>query len=78
MAELSNDPLGQLAPGVTRAINHRGSLHVAATAKAAGIERFVYTSSCSVYGAATQDIVDEESPLAPADRVRDVQAAGRA
>jgi nucleoside-diphosphate-sugar epimerase len=65
MAELSNDPLGQLAPGVTRAINHRGSLHVAATAKAAGIERFVYTSSCSVYGAATQDIVDEESPLAP-------------
>jgi nucleoside-diphosphate-sugar epimerase len=65
MAELSNDPLGQLAPGVTHEINHKGSLHVAATAKAAGASRFVYTSSCSVYGAATEDLVDEESPLAP-------------
>src|SRR5436190_11507622 len=55
MAELSNDPLGQLAPGVTHEINHRGSLHVAERAKAAGVERFVYTSSCSVYGAAEQD-----------------------
>jgi nucleoside-diphosphate-sugar epimerase len=65
MAELSNDPLGQLAPTVTYEINHQGSLHVAATAKAAGVPRFVYTSSCSVYGAATQELVDEESPLAP-------------
>jgi nucleoside-diphosphate-sugar epimerase len=65
MAELSNDPLGQLAPDVTRDINHRGSVHVAATAKAAGVSRFVYTSSCSVYGAAVADLVDEESPLAP-------------
>lgn len=65
MAELSNDPLGQLAPTMTYEINHRGSLHVAATAKAAGVPRFVYTSSCSVYGAATSDLVDEESPLAP-------------
>jgi nucleoside-diphosphate-sugar epimerase len=65
MAELSNDPLGQLAPGVTHDINHRGSLHVAEAAKAAGVRRFVYTSSCSVYGAATQELVDEESPLAP-------------
>ena len=54
MAELSNDPLAQLAPEVTYEINHRGSLHVAATAKAAGVERFVYTSSCSVYGAAAR------------------------
>jgi nucleoside-diphosphate-sugar epimerase len=65
MAELSNDPVGQLAPEVTHEINHRGSLHVAATAKAAGVERFVYTSSCSVYGAAVADLVDEQSPLAP-------------
>ena len=65
MAELSNDPLGQLAPTATYEINHQGSLHVALTAKASGVERFVYTSSCSVYGAATQDLVDEESPLAP-------------
>jgi nucleoside-diphosphate-sugar epimerase len=65
MAELSNDPLGQLLPTITHEINHRGSVHVAAAAKAAGVPRFVYTSSCSVYGAATSDLVDEESPLAP-------------
>ncbi len=65
MAELSNDPLGQLAPDVTRKINHGGSVHVAEKAKAAGVTRFVYTSSCSVYGAAVEDIVDEDSPLAP-------------
>jgi nucleoside-diphosphate-sugar epimerase len=65
MAELSNDPLGALAPTITHEINHRGSLHVAATARSAGVERFVYTSSCSVYGAATSNLVDEESPLAP-------------
>ena len=65
MAELSNDPLGQLMPTITHEINHRGSVHVAATAKAAGVPRLVYTSSCSVYGAAVSDLVDEESPLAP-------------
>jgi nucleoside-diphosphate-sugar epimerase len=65
MAELSNDPLGELTPAVTHDINHHGSVHVATTAKAAGVSRFVYTSSCSVYGAATQDLVDEDSPLAP-------------
>jgi nucleoside-diphosphate-sugar epimerase len=65
MAELSNDPLGQLAPTLTYEINHKGSLHVAATAKEAGVTRFVYTSSCSVYGAAAEDLVNEESPLAP-------------
>jgi nucleoside-diphosphate-sugar epimerase len=65
MAELSNDPLGQLAPHVTRTINHGGSVHLARTAKAAGVERFVYTSSCSVYGAAEEDEVDETSPLRP-------------
>jgi nucleoside-diphosphate-sugar epimerase len=65
MAELSNDPLGQLAPDVTRTINHRGSVHLASIARAAGVQRFVYTSSCSVYGAAEQDLVDEDSPLHP-------------
>jgi nucleoside-diphosphate-sugar epimerase len=65
MAELSNDPLGQLAPHVTRTINHGGSVHLARTAKAAGVERFVYTSSCSVYGATDEDTVDEDSPLRP-------------
>jgi nucleoside-diphosphate-sugar epimerase len=65
MAELSNDPLGQLLPTITYDVNHKGSLHVANTAKAAGVERFVYTSSCSVYGVAEDDLVDEDSPVDP-------------
>jgi nucleoside-diphosphate-sugar epimerase len=65
MAELSNDPLAHLSSDATYAINHEGSLHVAAIAKAAGVSRFVYTSSCSVYGAAAEEFVDEESPLRP-------------
>jgi len=65
MAELSNDPVGQLNPGITYEINHGGSLHIAQLAKSVGIERFVYTSSCSVYGVAEQDTVDEQSPTSP-------------
>jgi nucleoside-diphosphate-sugar epimerase len=52
LAELSNDPLGEHDPATTYDINHRGSVRLAAAAKAAGVPRFVYTSSCSVYGAA--------------------------
>jgi nucleoside-diphosphate-sugar epimerase len=65
MAELSNDPLGQLAPTITYDVNHHGSLHLAKLAQSAGIERFVYTSSCSVYGLAEEDLVDESSQLRP-------------
>lgn len=65
MAELSNDPLGELLPTITYEVNHHGSLHVAETAKAAGVERFVYTSSCSVYGVAEEDLVDEDSAVNP-------------
>ena len=65
LAELSNDPLAYIAPEVTYDINHLGSLNVARNAKAAGVTRFVYTSSCSVYGAAAEDLVDEDSPLRP-------------
>ncbi|MEH2057461.1 MAG: SDR family oxidoreductase [Nostoc sp.] len=65
LAELSNDPLGQLAPDITYDINHKGSVHLAKLAKAAGIQRFVYTSSCSVYGFATEDYVTEESTINP-------------
>lgn len=65
MAELSNDPAGQLAPHITYEINHQGSLHIARLAKAAGVERFVYTSSCSVYGLTSEDFVDETSPVNP-------------
>jgi nucleoside-diphosphate-sugar epimerase len=65
MAELSNDPLGQLAPTITYEINHLGSVHLAELAKQAGVERFVYMSSCSVYGVATEGDVTEDSPTNP-------------
>ncbi len=65
MAELSNDPTGQLAPNITYEINHQGSVRLAELAKAAGVERFVYMSSCSVYGVATENYVTEESPVNP-------------
>ena len=56
MAELSNDPLGQLSPTITYEINHQGSVHLATLAKQAGVERFVYMSSCSVYGVADGEL----------------------
>src|SRR5690606_21770103 len=65
MAELSNDPTGALSPTITYEINHQGSVHLAELARAAGIERFVYMSSCSVYGVAEQDMVDETSKVNP-------------
>jgi nucleoside-diphosphate-sugar epimerase len=65
LAELSNDPLGENSPDVTYDINHRGSILLAKAAKAAGVPRFVYTSSCSVYGLATEDIVSETSEVNP-------------
>jgi nucleoside-diphosphate-sugar epimerase len=65
MAELSNDPAGQLAPKITYEINHLGSVRLAELAKKAGVTRFVYMSSCSVYGVADKDFVDEQSPVNP-------------
>jgi nucleoside-diphosphate-sugar epimerase len=65
LAELSNDPLGQNDPKITFEINHKGSVRLAKLAHEAGIRRFVYTSSCSVYGAGTGDFVDERSPPNP-------------
>ncbi|EFC81598.1 NAD-dependent dehydratase [Frankia sp. R43] len=65
MAELSNDPLGALAPDVTYKVNHQGSVQLAKLAKQAGVERFVYMSSCSVYGVATGSDVTETSPVNP-------------
>jgi nucleoside-diphosphate-sugar epimerase len=64
LAELSNDPLGQLAPDVTYLVNHLGSVRLANLAIAAGVERFVYMSSCSVYGVA-EGTVDESAPINP-------------
>src|SRR5436190_15258951 len=65
LAELSNDPLGQLLPTITYEVNHQGSVHLARLAKDAGATRFVYASSCSVYGVAEEELVDEESPVRP-------------
>ena len=65
LAELSNDPLGETVPKITREINHRGSVRLAKLAKEAGVGRFVYTSSCSVYGAGAGDFLDESAPVNP-------------
>jgi nucleoside-diphosphate-sugar epimerase len=65
LAELSNDPLGDTIPEITRQINHLGSVRLAKLAKAAGVPRFVYTSSCSVYGAGTGDFLDETAQVNP-------------
>jgi nucleoside-diphosphate-sugar epimerase len=65
LAELSNDPLGQNKPEITYQINHLGSLNLARNAKSAGVPRFVYTSSCSVYGVGSGDFLTEEAPVNP-------------
>jgi nucleoside-diphosphate-sugar epimerase len=65
MAELSNDPAGQLAPTITYEINHKGSVYLAELARKAGVKRFVYMSSCSVYGVAEGEDVTEESSVNP-------------
>ena len=65
LAELSNDALGQHDPELTRQINHRGSVGLAQKAKAAGVPRFVYSSSCSVYGVGSDEFKTEESPTNP-------------
>ena len=65
LAELSNDPLGENNPEVTRKINHRGSIDLARNSKAAGVTRFVYTSSCSVYGVGDGSYLDESSATNP-------------
>ena len=65
LAELSNDPLGQLNPEITYRINHAGSVELARKCKAAGVKRFVYASSCSVYGTGNDDFKTEESLVNP-------------
>ena len=65
LAELSNDPIGQNRPEVTYAINGDGSGNLARNAKEAGVTRFIYSSSCSVYGAGGADWKTEESPTEP-------------
>jgi nucleoside-diphosphate-sugar epimerase len=65
LAELSNDPLGQHKPELTYAINHRGTVALARKCQRMRVARFIYTSSCSVYGAGTGDFKTEESETNP-------------
>ena len=65
LAALSNDPLGDLNPEITYDINHVASVRLARLAKEAGVPRFLYSSSCSSYGKAGDDLVDETAELHP-------------
>lgn len=65
LAALSNDPLGDLNPAATYSVNLDGTLHLARTAKQAGVQRFLFASSCSLYGAAGSLAVTEDADLYP-------------
>lgn len=65
LAALSNDPLGNLDAGLTYEINHKASVRLAELAKQAGIKRFVFSSSCSTYGASGDGFLDEAAALNP-------------
>ena len=65
LAGLSNDPLGNLNPRLTFEINHEAAVRLAELARRAGVRRFLYASTCSVYGAAGDDMLNEESPFNP-------------
>jgi nucleoside-diphosphate-sugar epimerase len=65
LAALSNDPLGDLNPELTYQINHQASMRLAHMAKQAGVRRFLFSSSCSMYGAAGQEMLGEGAPFNP-------------
>jgi nucleoside-diphosphate-sugar epimerase len=65
LAALSNDPLGNVNPDCTYEINHLASVRLAQLARQAGVPRFLYSSSCSLYGVAGDDLVTEEAEFHP-------------
>ena len=65
LAAVCNDPVGDLNPQATYDINHLASVRVAEKAKAAGVARFLFSSSCSLYGKAGEEMLDEEAAFAP-------------
>jgi nucleoside-diphosphate-sugar epimerase len=65
LAAISNDPLGDYRPETTYDINHLATTSLAEAAKAAGVERFLYSSSCSLYGAHGDDLLDESASFNP-------------
>jgi nucleoside-diphosphate-sugar epimerase len=65
LAALSNDPVGDLNPDCTYAVNYRASVSLAKAAKQAGVERYLFSSSCSLYGAADKEWIDETADFNP-------------
>jgi nucleoside-diphosphate-sugar epimerase len=66
LAGLSNDPLGDLDPALTREINHEATVRLARAAREVGVRRFLFASSCSMYGkTGADDVLDETAPLRP-------------
>src|SRR4051794_37469202 len=65
LAGLSNDPLGDLNPELTMEVNHLASVRLAKLAREAGVQRFLFSSSCSTYGAAGDDLIDESAAFNP-------------
>jgi len=65
LAAVCNDPVGDLNPQATYDINHLASVRVAEKAKAAGVPRFLFSSSCSLYGRAGDEMLDESAEFAP-------------
>jgi nucleoside-diphosphate-sugar epimerase len=65
LAAISNDPIGHLHPEATYSVNAHGAVHMAKAAKAAGVPRFLFSSSCSLYGAAGDAAVDETAAFNP-------------
>lgn len=65
LAALCNDPLGSMNPQLTYDINHRASVRLAELAKAAGVSRFLFASSCSLYGVAGEDMLQEDADFSP-------------
>ncbi len=65
LSALSNDPMGEIDPKLTEEINYRASVRLAKLAKKAGVKRFLFSSSCSIYGIAKNSIVNENSKVNP-------------
>jgi len=65
LSALSNDPMGEIDPKLTEKINYRASIRLATLAKKAGVKRFLFSSSCSIYGIAKNGIVNEKSKVNP-------------
>lgn len=65
LAAISNDPMGELNPSITDDINYKSAIEIAKKAKKVGVKKFIYSSSCSLYGIAGDDALDETAELNP-------------